>query len=266
MARVDPFISAFDANGNPVDFPYPKSIDGLPATPEEVVKMQESGELNIFCRHQLRVNAWVLLLSLRQSTESPLWPLYNFDSRLVKIDDLYAPLLSEHLADPQSGPYPSPPASRKRPSVNTPTESSPTKRRKRSLTLANSPPPPTPSTPSKLQTDIHDGAYFTKPPCELNGPLLPDASDDDIVSFFTDLKDATIGLKGVVIYDESKTSAGIFTKLTAVDIAILIQQLRDRLFPGTKAELFRLIQDIPGAGIGPNNEMIMGPTSFLATG
>ncbi|KAF9066260.1 hypothetical protein BDP27DRAFT_1044603 [Rhodocollybia butyracea] len=169
MARVDPFISAFDANGNPVDFPYPKSIDGLPATPEEVVKMQESGELNIFCRHQLRVNAWCVPLNSETKYKGSCF--FRCDNQLnhrcglyIKIDDLYAPLLSEHLADPQSGPYPSPPASHKRPSVNTPTELSPTKRRKRSLTLANSPPPPTPSTLANFKQTFTMAHTLQSPP------------------------------------------------------------------------------------------------------
>ncbi|KAF9060785.1 hypothetical protein BDP27DRAFT_1370218 [Rhodocollybia butyracea] len=156
--------------------------------------------------------------------------LYFF---LVKLDDLYAPLLSKHLDDQDKccNPYPSLPALHKHHSVNSATESSPTKRRKRSLTLANTPPPPAPSPPNDLQSDVPSGAYFTRPPCEINDPLLPDASDDDIVSFFTGLKDATVGFKGVILYDESKTSAGIFTHFTAIDLAILIQQLRDQIFP-----------------------------------
>ncbi|KAF9042533.1 hypothetical protein BDP27DRAFT_1434984 [Rhodocollybia butyracea] len=169
------------------------------------------------------------------------------------IDDIHAPLLQGYCASQTkpSGPYPSLPASRKRPSVNSETNTTPTKRQKKLSKVPESPPLSTTAT----ATSNLPSPYFTSPPLELKGPLLPDADDDD----------ATVGLKGVLIYDDSKTSFGIFTHLSTVDIAILIQQLRDVLFPGTRAELMRLIQDVPGAGIGKNNEMI-GPPPLLATG
>ncbi|KAF9064638.1 hypothetical protein BDP27DRAFT_1367053 [Rhodocollybia butyracea] len=254
---ADRFISAYDADGRATDFPYPYAANGLPELPKRVVQMQS----------ELRCKVWYV-----NPTSSFLCCPNQKNHRCglyLKIDDIHAPLLQGYCASQTkpSGPYPSPPASRKRPSVNSETNTTPTKRQKKSSKVPESPPLSTTATAtSNLPSPyIPKGTYFTSPPLELKGPLLPDADDDEIVSFFTDVKDATVGLKGVLIYDDSKTSFGIFTHLSTVDIAILIQQLRDVLFPGTQAELMRLIQDVPGAGIGKNNEMI-GPPPLLATG
>ncbi|GAW06650.1 hypothetical protein LENED_008588 [Lentinula edodes] len=179
-------------------------------------------------------------------------------------------------------PYPSPPQSRKRPSSLTELPNTPTKRSKKvgKQTAKNTIPTPFPVDPNPPSTSYPKGSYYLLPPFEDSGFLLLEASDDEIVSFFTDLCDATIGPKGTVIHDETKNSQGTFTE-TAIDIEVLIKQLRREIFKSEvcveernrhnlqqdQRELRSLLKDIKGAGVGPNNEMISPPSSaFFATG
>ncbi|KAF9060375.1 hypothetical protein BDP27DRAFT_1430171 [Rhodocollybia butyracea] len=264
---ADRFISAYDADGRATDFPYPYAANGLPELPKRIVDMQTAQEINLFCAHRLCCKVWYVNPTSSflccPNQKNHCCGLY------LKIDDIHAPLLKEYrvIQTKPSGPYPSPPASRKRPSVNSETNTTPTKRQKKLSKVPESPDLSTTATATSNPPSLYvpKGSYFTSPPLELKGPLLPDANDDEIISFFTDLKDATVGMKGTLIYDDSRTSVGILTHLPTVDIAVIIQQLRDRIFPGTRAELMCLIQDVPGAGIGRNNEMI-GPPPVLATG
>lgn len=222
-------------------FSSPFAANGLPELPKRIVQMQSDHEINLFCAHRLHCKVWYAnpassyLSCPNQKNhrcglyrKSFLYLLLRrvLNSFVVKIDDIHAPLLKEYR-DSQtksSGPYPSPPASRKRPSMNSETNTTPTKRQKKSLKVPNSPALSTnaAATSSPPSPDFPKGTYFTSPPLELKGPLLPDANDDgvylyllkagewvvhlfyiEIVSFFTDLTDATVGMKGMLIYDES---------------------------------------------------------------
>lgn len=122
------------------------------------------------------------------------------------------------------------------------------------------------------------------------------------VLFFTDLKDATVGRHGGLVRDRTSgspshkqcrwswsnatdSSAGIFTK-TNIDPPVLLFRIRTRIcsaphnhdqeqegiwkscnsHTNKNADLRKLVKDLPGAAIGLNNEMIGGPSSFLASG
>lgn len=127
---------------------------------------------------------------------------------LVNLTDIYQPLMVAC-----SAPYPSPPLSSKRPSSETSTPKTPSKRRR----IKKEPTP----TYSPDEPSFHPPPpYHTPPPFERKGPLVSNASDDgrfspsewqpsfddrvaDIVLFFTDLKDATIGRHGGLVLDRT---------------------------------------------------------------
>ncbi|KAH7867601.1 uncharacterized protein C8R40DRAFT_1075476 [Lentinula edodes] len=92
----------------------------------------------------------------------------------------------------------------------------------------------------------------------------------------TDPKELLYTMKPVHL----ENSHGTFTE-TAIDIEVLIKQLRREIFKSEvcveernqhnlqqdQQELRSLLKDIKGAGVGPNNEMISPPSSaFFATG
>ncbi|KAF9030388.1 hypothetical protein BDP27DRAFT_1436287 [Rhodocollybia butyracea] len=261
---ADRFISAYDADGRATDFPYPYAANGLPELPKSIVRMQSAHEIDLFCAHRLHCKVWYV----NPASSYLCYPNQkNHRCGLyLKIDNIHAPLLKEYHASQSksSGPYPSPPASRKRPSMNSETNTTPTKRQKKSSKVPESPALSTNATATSgpPSPDFPKGTYFTSPPLEIKGPLLPDANDDEIVSFFTDLTDATVGMKGMLIYDGSNFLQKRLLGFLRASLPLILRLLSSSSETESSQELEL---DVPGAGIGRNNEMI-GPPLLLATG
>ncbi|KAJ3871387.1 hypothetical protein F5051DRAFT_446269 [Lentinula edodes] len=305
MTKPDNFISVYDEKSNPIDIPYP-FVSGLPMHPSEVIKLHNKGEFFFRCAHGMICEAWYIGLTAPMSTvDVPSYvapsksitdvdymvhlfhsSIASFSCFIVKLNDIYSPLLRIHRlkASHQMKSYPSPPQSRKHPSSSTKLPDTPTKRFKNIQTriAPSSIPAPFPVKLDSPSIDYPPGSYFLLPPFEDNGCILPEASDDEIVSFFTELCDAKVGLKGAVIYDKTKQSQGTFS-LTSIDIEILIKQLRGAIFnPRTRMEelerhelwlnqqelqLQLKLKAFIGAGVGPDNQMIGLPDpTFFATG
>ncbi|KAJ3875909.1 hypothetical protein F5051DRAFT_441996 [Lentinula edodes] len=287
MTEPDNFISVYDEKSNPIDIPYP-FVSGLPMHPSEVIKLHNKGEFFFRCAHGMICEAWYI--GLNSANEHRGCAFIRCPKQInhrcglyVKLNDIYSPLLRIHRskASHQMESYPSPPQSRKRPSSSTKLPDTPTKRFKKIQTqiAPSSVPAPFPVKLDSPSIDYPPGSYFLLPPFEDNGCILPEASDDEIVSFFTELCDATVGPKGAVIYDETKQSQGTFS-LTSIDIEILIKQLRGAIFnPRTRMEelechelrlnqqeLRLKLKAFKGAGVGPDNQMIGPPDpAFFAT-
>ncbi|KAJ3808033.1 hypothetical protein F5876DRAFT_67628 [Lentinula aff. lateritia] len=230
--------SVYNEKSNPVDIPYP-FVSGLPMHPSEVIKLHNKGEFFFRCAHGMICEAWYIGL--------------NSANEHCGCAFIRCPKQINH----RCGLY-----------------DTPTKRFKEIQTqiTPSSIPAPFPVKLDSPSIDYPPGSYFLLPPFEDNDCILPEASDDEIVSYFTELCDATVGPKGAVIYDETKQSQGTFL-LTSIDIEILIKQLRGAIFnPQTRMEelerhelrlnqqeLRLKLKAFKGAGVGPDNQMIGPP-------
>ncbi|KAJ4493145.1 hypothetical protein C8J55DRAFT_556141 [Lentinula edodes] len=280
MTEPDNFISVYDEKSNPIDIPYP-FVSGLPMHPSEVIKLHNKGEFFFRCAHGIICEAWYIRLNSANEHHGCAFihcpKQINHQCGLyVKLNDIHSPLLRIHCskASHQMESYPSPPQSWKCPSSSTKLPDTPTKRFKNiQMQIApSSIPAPFPVKLNSPSIDYPPGSYFLLPPFEDNGCILPEASDDELVSSLTALSDATVGPKGAVIYDKTKQSQGTFS-LTSIDIEILIKQLRGmeelkchelRL---NQQELRLKLKAFKGAGVGPDNQMIGPPDpAFFAMG
>ncbi|KAH7870543.1 uncharacterized protein C8R40DRAFT_1126213 [Lentinula edodes] len=88
--------------------------------------------------------------------------------------------------------------------------------------------------PSKITdggTGSEPGApFFTSSPWKRAGPLYPNASDDVLVGFFTDLPDVVIGDDGRILFDIENSSHGTFSYSNA-HLPYIIQCIWQRIFP-----------------------------------
>ncbi|KAJ3902182.1 hypothetical protein F5879DRAFT_991260 [Lentinula edodes] len=283
MAEPDGFISTFDEHGNTLDVPYPRE-NGLPMHPSAVINLHNAGNLVFRCAHGLVCEAWYLGSNSASEHRGSAFircprQINHRCGLYFRLNDIYRPLMDVYLSTSSMhrGPYPSPPSTRKRPASVPGPQESPTKHLKRIRTRHSTVAPAT-SAPVKTNTPL-PGVYSLPAPFGASGELPPDASDDELVSFFMELNDATIEPKGIIVYDETMRSKGIFTR-SSIDIEVLIEQLRYTIFSEAQneeharrkliqdqQELRFLLKDIKGAGVGPNNEMIAGPSAaFFATG
>ncbi|KAH7877270.1 uncharacterized protein C8R40DRAFT_1168595 [Lentinula edodes] len=278
MAEPDGFISTFDEHGNTLDVPYPRE-NGLPMHPSAIINLHNAGNLPGTLVRTVPASTAVLLLYVAQDKSITDAGSITYDNLAVRLNDIYRPLMDVYLSTSSMhrGPYPSPPSTRKRPASVPGPQESPTKHLKRIRTRHSTVAPAT-SAPVKTNTPL-PGVYSLPAPFGASGELPPDASDDELVSFFMELNDATIELKGIIVYDETMRSKGIFTR-SSIDIEVLIEQLQYTIFSEAQneeharrkliqdqQELRFLLKDIKGAGVGPNNEMIAGPSAaFFAIG
>ncbi|KAJ3857586.1 hypothetical protein EV368DRAFT_60793 [Lentinula lateritia] len=268
MTEPDDFISVYNEKSNPVDIPYP-FVSRLPMHPSEVIKLHNKGKFFFRCAHGMICEAWYI--GLNSANEHCGCAFIRCPKQInhrcglyVKLNDIYTPLLRIHRskASHQMESYPSLPQSQKRPSSSTKLPDTPTKQFKEIQTqiTPSSVPAPFPVKLDSPSIDYPPGSYFLLPPFEDNDCILPEASDDEIVSYFTELCDATVGPKGAVIYDET-------------NIEILIKQLQGAIFnPQTRMEelerhelrlnqqeLRLKLKAFKGAGVGPDNQMIGPP-------
>ncbi|KAJ4500349.1 hypothetical protein C8R41DRAFT_977655 [Lentinula lateritia] len=298
MTEPDNFISTYDEKRNPIDIPYPL-VKGVPMHPSEVIRIHNKGELFFRCAHGMICEAWYIGLNSANELRGCAFircprQINHRCGFYVKLNDIYGPLHQAHQlkASRKMEPYPSPPQSRKRPSSLTELPNTPTKRSKKvGKQMAKNMLIPILFQPVILKGRIiyplHSKTmdfYCLRQVMTVSnyatGRRYTSNFSSEIVSFFTDLCDATIGPKGTVIHDETKNSQGTFTE-TAIDIEVLIKQLRREIFKSEacveernqhnlqqdQRELRSLLKDIKGAGVGPNNEMISPPSSaFFATG
>ncbi|KAJ3887291.1 hypothetical protein GG344DRAFT_80873 [Lentinula edodes] len=277
--------------GAPIDQAYFLDNSGSPVPPSQYPQLQEEGCVAVRCTHGDLANVWALdpnSISQYQRMVFAQCPRNEEQCSYYECVNDWHRQAQTAKSSARYTPYPSPP-----------TTGHDGKPHCMLSQLAHLPVTP-PGTPSRslwefptsknqyfIQQDIetHDPSpvsplQFThkqpsldfKAPSKITdgGPLYPNASDDVLVGFFTDLPDVVIGDDRRILFDIENSSHGTFSYSNA-HLPYIIQRIWQRIFPfsalanGTKAtqkedqdhdDLVHQIRGYSGVIIGKGNKII----------